>query len=261
MKIKMIVMDLDRTLLTEDKRITGYTLSILEQCRKKGIRTVIATARSEDTTGEYSAALEPDGVIFNSGALVKAGGQAVGRYMLSAETSDGIIRECLNNIHVGEITAETVNHFYVTYKETAHADYFRGEFYDFTKPLSQEMYKITVEIENDGTAEMIAGKFPECNVTGYSGEKWYRFAHRKAEKMEGIKILADHWGIDISQIASFGDDYNDIGMLRGCGIGIAMENGNTQVKAAADFICGHHDDDGVARWIEEYILGITGTEG
>ena len=51
------------------------------------------------------------------------------------------------------------------------------------------------------------------------------------------------------EIAVFGDDFNDIGMLRLCGRGIAMENAIAEVKQAADEICLSNEQDGVARWI------------
>jgi hydroxymethylpyrimidine pyrophosphatase-like HAD family hydrolase len=52
----------------------------------------------------------------------------------------------------------------------------------------------------------------------------------------------------------FGDDWNDIELLRECGVGGAVANAIDVCKAAADRICGDCDDDGVARWIEENIL-------
>lgn len=55
-------------------------------------------------------------------------------------------------------------------------------------------------------------------------------------------------------IAAFGDDMNDLEMVRNCGIGVAVRNAVEEVKRSADYICGSNDDDGVAKWIEEFIL-------
>jgi hypothetical protein len=60
--------------------------------------------------------------------------------------------------------------------------------------------------------------------------------------------------IDMSQVAAFGDNYNDTEMLAGVGHGVAVENGREEVKNAARHIAGHHKKDGVALWLEENVL-------
>jgi len=53
---------------------------------------------------------------------------------------------------------------------------------------------------------------------------------------------------------AFGDDYNDIEMLRECGIGVAVDNAIYEAKVAADYACGGCDEDGVAKWLEVNVL-------
>jgi hydroxymethylpyrimidine pyrophosphatase-like HAD family hydrolase len=60
MEPKMIVMDLDGTLLDDNKNISKYTLSILKKCKNKGIKIVIATARSENSGKRIINLVEPD---------------------------------------------------------------------------------------------------------------------------------------------------------------------------------------------------------
>ena len=55
----------------------------------------------------------------------------------------------------------------------------------------------------------------------------------------------------LAEIAAFGDDTPDIGMLRLCGLGVAMGNAVPAVKAAADLVIGTNDEDGIAEWLEE----------
>lgn len=55
-------------------------------------------------------------------------------------------------------------------------------------------------------------------------------------------------------MVAFGDDFNDIGMLKLCGKGIAMENAIQQVKDIADEICPSNENDGLAKWIEKHCL-------
>jgi Cof subfamily protein (haloacid dehalogenase superfamily) len=254
--VKMIVMDLDGTLLTNDKIISNYTCSILEKCKNNGIKIVIATARSEKSAKRCIDLIKPDIMILNGGALVmNINGENMYKRLLSIKTSDGIINECICNKNVGDLTVETDINYYVSYKDPAyHPDYIHGKYYDFSKPLSQETYKITVEILDKETALKIGNKFKECNLISFSGENWHRFAHKEAEKMDAINAISESTRIEISDIMAFGDDYNDIEMIKKCGTGIAMENGIDEIKKMAKYVCGNNNEDGVGKWIEENIL-------
>lgn len=59
---------------------------------------------------------------------------------------------------------------------------------------------------------------------------------------------------DVSEIVAFGDDYADIGMLKLCGIGVAMGNAIQEVKDIADAITLSNEEDGVAAYLEKWII-------
>lgn len=61
-------------------------------------------------------------------------------------------------------------------------------------------------------------------------------------------------GIPGEEIMAFGDGTNDRKMLEKVGTGVAMANGVPEVKAAADYITASNDEEGVARFIEKYVL-------
>ena len=60
--------------------------------------------------------------------------------------------------------------------------------------------------------------------------------------------------MNLGEIVAFGDDTPDIGMLRLCGLGVAMSNAIPAVKAAADVVIGANDEDGIAQWLEAAFL-------
>lgn len=66
-----------------------------------------------------------------------------------------------------------------------------------------------------------------------------------------MEKLADSLRIRLDEIVAFGDEVNDIGMLRKAGLGIAMENADDIVKQSADDTTSSNDDDGVARKLEQ----------
>jgi hydroxymethylpyrimidine pyrophosphatase-like HAD family hydrolase len=78
--------------------------------------------------------------------------------------------------------------------------------------------------------------------------------NRGATKFNAVRQLSSLWGIPLSDTVAFGDDFNDIGMIRQCGVGVAMGNAIPEVLAAADAVTDTNDDDGVARYIDRYIL-------
>ena len=75
---------------------------------------------------------------------------------------------------------------------------------------------------------------------------------KNAHKGNAIRQLAQHLGLDMSQVLAFGDGSNDITMLQEAGIGVCMENGLDSVKAVADYITDSCDEDGVAKAIYRF---------
>ncbi len=78
--------------------------------------------------------------------------------------------------------------------------------------------------------------------------------HRDASKWSAILHLAELWGIQPSEICAVGDDMNDIPMIEGAGLGVAMGHAPEVVRSAADHVTADHDNDGVARFVEEVLL-------
>ena len=66
--------------------------------------------------------------------------------------------------------------------------------------------------------------------------------------------IAQNLGIKTENIIAFGDEANDIEMLTAAGLGIAMGNSNTSVKAIADFVTKSNDDDGTVYALEKFEL-------
>ena len=109
-------------------------------------------------------------------------------------------------------------------------------------------------MQKEGDALEIAEAFG-CRAVRYRGEDRYSFLPAGAGKEEAVRTLAKLLKIPLSRAAAFGDDTGDIGMLKACGLGIAVADAAREVKAAADFVCGACLEDGVAKWVEAYLSG------
>lgn len=256
MNIKMIALDLDDTLLRKDKSISEHTLSVLERCKQKGIKIAIATARSEVASKRCIEAVNPDIVVSSAGSLVRYGEKTIHKCMMSAEMSDGIVAELRGAEEFISISVEAESGFYATWEEAHSEDYAHAVYYDFEVPLSEETYKIDVELSSSDSAKEVVAKYPDCTLTEFSGENWCRIASKESGKMSGIRAIAKFLGIDVSEIASFGDDFSDIEMIEHCGYGVAMGNAIAEVKAVAKYTCDTNENDGVAGWLEKFAICV-----
>ncbi|GAB3530050.1 Cof-type HAD-IIB family hydrolase [Pontibacter brevis] len=89
----------------------------------------------------------------------------------------------------------------------------------------------------------------------YSRPTYLELAPRTISKATALElILKNNYGIAMEEAMAFGDNYNDIDMLKAVGKGIAVGNAREEVKAAADEITLNSTDDGVAVAIEKYLL-------
>ena len=257
--IKMIVSDLDRTIVNEDGNISDYTVSILQKCREKGILLVFATARDEVASARFIEKIEPDAIVSNGGAMVTYMGSEIHKRTLPLETANGIIKSLSESAGVGYITANTEEGYFtnqpIDKEDPGWFDYYHAICRDFDKnPLKCGVYKLTVEIMEPALAYAVTDKFEDVKMIPYVGEVWYSYAHVSAAKWEGIKALSKYLSISPENIVAFGDDYNDVEMLEKCGIGVAVANAVDEVKRRADEICESCDDDGVAKWLESWCL-------
>ena len=257
MDIKLIVTDLDNTLLRRDKSLSDYTLSIIGQCRTKGILIAFATARSERDKGPFSDQVTPDIFISNNGALARRGSEMLFTSLLPADAAHELIQKCREEPRILTIRLETENEVYAnsTVNPTI-GDIGVTVITDFAQDVDySNSYKISIRCNDENVPAAIARKFPAIDIIGYREENFFTFRSREASKENALFAIAGLLGINMGNIAAFGDDVSDIGMLKASGIAVAVENAVPAVKAAAEYICGDCDEDGVARWIEANLLG------
>ena len=258
MSIRMIVTDLDKTLLRNDGTVSERTVNVFNDCRARGIFIAYATARSERSCGRIIKTFEPDAIVSNAGALVRIGTETVYRAVIGAETAGGLLRSCASHRSVGYITADTDEGYFIDRPvdpdDPNWVEYQPAIPTDFSRWPALEAYKITVEFFNREAPYSIASPFPAVEVIPFAGENWFRFADRAAGKWNGVRALASRTGIAVSETAAFGDDIGDIEMLQNCGFGVAVRNAYSDVKSSADIICASNEADGVAAWLEERVL-------
>ena len=258
MNCKLLLFDLDGTLLQTDKTISKQTMIELENCRKQGIMIGVSTSRSETNSMEFLAELNPEVVISSAGALVKFNDTYIYKAEFSVEETRDLIKiareicgaEC-------EITIDTVDGHYWNYKiDPKQQDKSWGDsiYTDFTE-FEMPSLKMCVEIFEENAAKILQAKLPECDCVRFSDGYWYKYTKKTATKENSILCMCEVCGITTDDIIAFGDDYADIGMLKLCGIGVAMGNAIDEVKAITDCVIGDNDHDGIADYLKNNVLG------
>ncbi len=251
--VKLIVTDLDLTLLRSDGSISERTLSALDKCRSKGILLAFATARSEYGASNIVKAVKPDAVIYNNGAEITVKDKIIFKRLMPEYIVSGIIKMCKASPYGGEITVQTENEYYWNYSVKPSGEYGNAVYTDFSG-FNKAAYKVVAQIDDENEAKQIAGSFDGVIMTGFFGENWRCFRMAGADKASAVKRICSELNIPLSETAAFGDDYGDIEMLSICGVSAAMGNAVEEAKKAALTVIPTNDEDGVAQYIEENIF-------
>ena len=268
MKYKLLALDLDDTLLNEKSKISSRNIAAIRKVAGKGVLVTIATGRMYRSTLPYARELEVDlPLITYHGALIKkAGNNEVLRY--AAVPCD----MALELLELGEKNDFHLN-LYFDDKLFAKEENESTRFYQtigsvpvetvgsLSRFLFQEKIdpiKLTI-INQDGRLEgiqqMLQDRYSSELTILQSRPFFLEITHKEATKGQALDFLAKKKGITAEEVVAIGDSYNDIDMLQYAGMGVAVANAPEPVRSVADVITRANTEDGVAVFLEEYLLG------
>ncbi|MTV82714.1 HAD family hydrolase [Secundilactobacillus folii] len=120
------------------------------------------------------------------------------------------------------------------------------------------IYKITFTILDLAVMNGIYDLLLQADLPGVSVQKssnvFLDITNQQAQKSAGVRYILEQEALDPSQTAAFGDGPNDLPMLKMVGLPIVMANALPSVKKGAKYMTADHDDDGVGRGIEKFVL-------
>jgi 5-amino-6-(5-phospho-D-ribitylamino)uracil phosphatase len=250
--IKMIVTDLDRTLLRADKTISDYTAAVLTHCREQGIKVVFATARYFRTINEWlvpTIGFHPDIVISSNGAFAYDENKIWYSALIEPKLAIKMIAEIRKR--GGQITIGT-SRIRLSERPIEQTHILFSALSDFQTPITDDVHYIDYR-NGHSIAEDITSLFPQVRLQNYV-DSLTTFVHKNARKGLALQEIMRLNQNTSNQVIGFGDDVNDLDFLHVCGIKVAVGNAVGEVKKVADFICSNNDEDGVARWLDENIL-------
>ena len=267
MNCKLIFLDLDGTLNNDEKRITEKTFSALMDAQRQGVRIALASARPSPGLFKERDILhltEYGGILmsYNGGRIVDAAtGSVLFETAMDLPQTKAILRR-LESLPVTPILDDG-KQFYVTDKNGYKVPYEcqnnhmvcsevdnLSDFLDFA-PIKILM-SVQPEILPDIKSE-IAAFLPKDLTVVQTAPFYLEIIPSAINKGQGVLDTCAALGIDPSEAIAFGDAENDIPMLRAAGIGVAMANAATAVKAAADYVTLSNNDDGVAAALAQFL--------
>lgn len=273
MEFKCIALDLDRTTLNAQSRLSDGNRTALEHAASRGIHIVIASGRPLTSLPED--VLSVSGVeyaITSNGAAVYhlPSRTRLAHYTLPPDTVETILRFVSHT----PCALET----FVDGQAYAGADFLRDPVSFGAPPSSVAYFQRTRTPVEDLPAFLrihahqldsldlilpagiaysdlrckLQPQLPDCYITS-SVPHLLELSHKNAGKHTGVQVVAKALGISPGQIIAFGDGDNDADMLRCVGCGVAVANASPACLAAAHRMTGHHDADGVAEAIYQLI--------
>lgn len=267
--MKLIVMDMDGTLLTSDKKISEITLQSLKEMQEKGNKLVLASGRVKSRLDEFAKLLKMD---YFGGFLIEANGSCIYRYKDD-------IREIIRKMTIDEakeifsyikseypkheiIVMADVNAYIYLPKGKSESGYFnmnnmeslknREIFYiQDVDDINEIFFKICTFDTPEKITTMAKKVSHDLSHSYWSGRTmpyWLEILPKEVSKGNALLKLIEEIGVDKKDVYVFGDGENDISMLK-VGHGIAMANAIDTVKEVCDEHTLSNDEDGISAYL------------
>lgn len=270
--MKALFFDLDGTLLDSGKNIPPSAVEALLAARRKGVKVFVATGRSlraDRMLGWTQERRLFDGGVYSNGACLCLNGQVsytwidpravravigeVGRYpevhlSLNGEGARHAFNYTPPRSILGPWGITPADIFSLDEEAVCHASkilVFYRELINSTRPLPPELFP---------RLQACCGQWANMYLTDQGAT--IQVVSAGASKLAGIERVCKALGIGVEEIAVFGDDLNDLEMIRACPVSVAMGNAVEEVKAAARYVTCSNDEDGVAHALRDILRVI-----
>lgn len=267
MNYKMIVLDLDDTLLKNDGTISRKTKKALIRAQNAGVTVVLASGRPTYAIRKF--ALELD-MANHGGFIVSYNGAKIIDCQLDTEVfGQNLKKEMLYELYDLSKQHGAYIQTYVDDKIIASET---NEYTDIEQEITG-MEIVTVKdfksyIEDDVVKAIILQepeklKHIEEKLRPIIGNRMYmtiskpfflEFMNADVDKSRSVDRLCKHLNIMRQEVIAIGDSYNDITMITSAGLGVAMKNAVESAKRVAKYITDDNENDGVAKVIDKFIL-------
>ena len=262
--IAAVLADVDGTLVTKNKTLTPRALQAIEALHERGVLFAITSGRPPRGMRMLVHPLEIRGPMaaFNGGIIVQPDLSIVDERAVP----DDLAAAILDAIRAHQLYAWIYRgaDWYVTDPQAPHAEreattvQFQPTVVPSYNGLLDRIVKIVgVSDDHDQVAKCEAAlqrEFGDHVSAARSQPHYVDVTHPTANKGVVVERLSNYYNIPLDQIATLGDQLNDVLMFRRSGVSIAMGNASEEVQHQATYVTASNGDDGFAKAIEDFIL-------
>ncbi len=261
--IKMVATDIDGTIVKWDTGFSENVKNCIKKMTARGVKVVLVTGRMHSATIPIAIELRLNTPIVSyQGGLIKDfSGNTLYQQNLPDKKAKEIIKWARkNDIHLNlylddKLYVEKDNDFVKRYTDGKFVTYTVCSFDDL---VIKNVNKLLAIDYNDasrvtGWVTELQKKYPELYIVK-STPYFCEIGSPDAKKSNGVKFLAERWGIKQDEILTIGDQDNDIELLKAGGVRVAMGNATPELKACADYITETVENDGFVKTMEKFIF-------
>jgi Cof subfamily protein (haloacid dehalogenase superfamily) len=265
-KISLVLADVDGTLVTEEKVLTRRAQNAVSALHSAGIRFAITSGRPPRGMAMLFDALKLDTPIagFNGGLFVHRDLTILEQKTVPVEVASQAIE--LMREHGLDTWAYSGNDWLITKIDAPHVarEAWTVKFEpkvvaNLAEHLQQVAKIVGVSDDLDRVQRCEADSqaaFGQHATATRSQPYYLDVTNKNANKGAVVEYLSRHIGVPEGEIATIGDQQNDVLMFKRSGFSIAMGNASDQVKAQASATTDSYNDEGFAKAMERYILGV-----
>lgn len=269
--IKAICMDLDGTLLSDDKIITPNTVQCLREVAQAGIKLIMASGRVRTRMEKYAEQVE---LIKHGGVIIEANGASIYDYTLDKEQ---VIRrmykeeaqELVSFLKARDIEVlimGEVDIYIILASNESESRYLRDhanmeglqdrQFYYIQSldEIQDSINKITVYEDPDVITtlqhDLANTDFKYEYWYGCSAINWLEITVASVSKGNALEVVMKQYGYNKDEVVVFGDGENDLSMLKVVKYGVAMDNAMDSVKAQVNYHTTSNMEDGIVAFLK-----------
>jgi Cof subfamily protein (haloacid dehalogenase superfamily) len=262
----VLAVDLDDTLLADDKTVSPRTVAALEAWQASGRRIVIATGRPPRSTRIIPAFLHEFPWICYNGAWIELQSNVLYQTTIPLEDARRIVAAIQTAAPDCRLGVEIADQLYINREVDwpgahlvsdvlAHTDRPPAKILTSLEELdAAQPQPANGRVATAKPSETLLRELPSSSRALISPKyDLVQVIPHGASKAAALHWLLERWGLSVDEVIAFGDDVNDVEMVAEAGLGVAMANAVPEVIAVADRITVSNVEDGVAVVLEEFV--------
>ena len=264
MQIDTIVTDMDGTLLTPDRKISAYTLEVLAECKRRGIRVIPCSGRTHASMRPYLELLDT-GMPYiggNGSEIIGPDHRMIEQLTFDVALSHEIIRAMQQEGFYVQVYGDEA--FYYEAECNASSNYKKssgmkgvavGHLCDFLTFRTPKVLGVNDPSEVERCYPIMQKRFQSRVTFTVSEVNFLEAEPLGASKGEALERLAKMRGdIVPERTLAFGDNLNDMTLLAFTPNRVAMGNARQELRDFAAYVCRSNAEDGLAHFVQEYVL-------